>query len=115
MKEYLMIAEGSHGPWQKMTPEQDLKLESDFGLWVSSLKEKNLWVRGDALTELRRDLVKNGRELKILDGPFSETKEVFTGFFIFRGENMNHALELAKGCPSLLHDNLELYEMMGER
>ena len=78
------------------------------------LKENNLWIRGDRLTSKRADIQKSQTVFQVSDGPFIETKEL-TGFFLYRAENMAQATELSKGCPSLLHDSLSLYEMEGDR
>ncbi|MCB0356715.1 MAG: hypothetical protein KDD40_06890 [Bdellovibrionales bacterium] len=42
-----------------------------------------------------------GKEVK--DGPFTETKESIGGFYIVETDNYNEAVELAKGCPTLLY------------
>jgi hypothetical protein len=108
MKEYLLVAKGSRKTWDE-TSEQDWQSVMDgFSTWIAGMKEKDLWIRGDRLTEKRE-------VISLKDGPFAETKEAMTGFFLFKAENMAQAKELAKGCPSLLHDHLILTEMEGER
>jgi len=49
----------------------------------------------------------SGRKLElqsgqVKDGPFIETKETIGGFYIVEANNYEEALELAKGCPTLL-------------
>jgi hypothetical protein len=36
----------------------------------------------------------------VTDGPFSETKEVLGGFYLIEARDLDHALEIAKGCPA---------------
>ncbi len=39
-------------------------------------------------------------ELKVHDGPYTETREQFGGFYIIEAANMDEALAWAKKCPA---------------
>lgn len=113
MKEYLLVAKGSRKVWDDTSEADWNQVIKGFETWIQSMKEKNLWLRGDRLTIKRMDLEKSNSELKVSDGPFAETKEL-TGFFLFRAENMQEAVEYSKGCPCLFHDSLSLHELEGD-
>ncbi len=113
MKEYILIAKGNRETWDKVSDVDWDQVMLGFNAWISLMKEKNIWGRSGRLTTKRVDFQKTEKEIKINDGPFTETKEL-TGFFLFLAENMTHAKELAKGCPSLLHDSLSLHELEGD-
>jgi hypothetical protein len=36
----------------------------------------------------------------VTDGPFFETKEVLGGFYVIEARDLDHAVEIAKGCPA---------------
>lgn len=42
-------------------------------------------------------------ELLVTDGPFAETKEVLSGFYLVDADSEERALELAKQIPTLTH------------
>ena len=42
----------------------------------------------------------NGADRKVIDGPFSETKELVAGFWIWQVKSMEEAVEWAKRCPN---------------
>jgi hypothetical protein len=46
-------------------------------------------------------VVFEGREARIVDGPFAEAKEVVGGYWIIQADSTDEALELAKGCPGV--------------
>ena len=48
-----------------------------------------------------------GGKTKIVDGPFSETKELVGGFWIWQVKSMDEALEWAKRCPRVSQDDEE--------
>ena len=42
----------------------------------------------------------NGSKRTVIDGPFSETKELVAGFWIWECKSMQEAMSWAKRCPS---------------
>jgi hypothetical protein len=112
MKQYLLISKGDLKMWQAQTEAEFKPVLDGFATWIDGLKAQNLWVCGDSLSGESRKLSKNGEHF--VDGPFPETKEVLTGFFLIRAENLKHATELSKGCPTLSHDRLEIFELAGD-
>jgi hypothetical protein len=58
----------------------------------------------------------NGDQRTVVDGPFSETKELVAGFWIFECASMEEAIEWVKRCPNPtgVESNIEirpLFEM----
>ena len=115
MKEYLLIARGDRTKWDSMSAADWQSTMDGFDRWIKGMKETKQWVRGDRLSPNRVDVKVLDAKPKIVDGPFAETKEAMSGFFIYRAAHLAEAAELAKQCPCLLHDSLELYEMEGDR
>ena len=46
------------------------------------------------------------------DGPFAETKEQLTGFFVFECDNLDQALELAARIPGARHGAVEVRPLL---
>jgi len=46
-------------------------------------------------------VVFEGREARVVDGPFAETKEVVGGFWIIQAGSTEEALEWAQRCPGV--------------
>src|SRR5690349_1258031 len=42
----------------------------------------------------------SGKERKVIDGPFSETKELIAGFWILQVKSKEEAIEWMKRCPN---------------
>ncbi len=49
----------------------------------------------------------------MVDGPFTETKEVLTGFFIIEARDLDAAVEIARGCPALTHGERVVVRSIG--
>jgi hypothetical protein len=42
----------------------------------------------------------SGKDRTVIDGPFSETKELIAGFWLWEVKSMQEAIEWAKRCPN---------------
>jgi hypothetical protein len=42
----------------------------------------------------------SGAQRTVIDGPFAETKELIAGFWLWRVESMDEAIEWVKRCPN---------------
>jgi hypothetical protein len=45
--------------------------------------------------------VVNGKGKTVKDGPFAEAKDVVGGFMVVEARDIDHAVEISKGCPIL--------------
>jgi len=50
----------------------------------------------------------NGKDRTVIDGPFSETKELIAGFWLWQCKSMDEAIEWAKRCPNPMPGESEL-------
>ena len=55
--------------------------------------------------------VREGETL-LSDGPFAETKEQLTGYFVFECDNLDQALELAARIPGARHGAVEVRPLL---
>ena len=50
----------------------------------------------------------SGRNRTVIDGPFTETKELVAGFWLWQVRSMEEAVELVKRCPNPMPGNSEI-------
>ena len=50
----------------------------------------------------------SGKSRTVIDGPFSETKELIAGFWLWQCKSMDEAIEWAKRCPNPMPGESEL-------
>ncbi|MEZ6096123.1 MAG: YciI family protein [Pirellulaceae bacterium] len=66
---------------------------------------------GDALLPVGKVITSNSA---VTDGPFIEAKELVGGYSIVEADSIDHAAEMAKGCPVLTHGgNVEVRQLAG--
>lgn len=100
MKEFLLVLRSDRSKFDAMAQQDQKKQIMKYNDWVGSLIEKSIFKNGLGLApghyEIKPDLNKT------VDGPFTETKEVLTGFFHISADSFPSAIEIAKTCPALL-------------
>jgi len=77
------------------------KLLADMGKFNEELVKAGVMLAGDGLhpsSKGKRVHFAGGKKT-VLDGPFSETKELIAGYWIWQVRSMEEALEWAKRCP----------------
>src|SRR6187200_1404344 len=92
----------------KATPDSeagvmpDQKLLSDMMKFNEELARAGILLAGDGLkpSAAGARVVFNGTSRKVVDGPFSETKELVAGFWLWQVKSREEAIEWAKRCPN---------------
>jgi hypothetical protein len=102
MKQYLLSIYQPDGPIPG--PEVLDPIMKNLAVWNDELREAGAWVFSAGLhppesaTVLRRD----GAEVLMTDGPFTEGKEHLGGFTIVRAEDLDEALGWARKLAGIL-------------
>lgn len=97
MQKFLLLYRNDKNDPQP-SPEQMQTLVKAWGVWEDKLKEDGNYVGGDALGFQGRTIAPDGTHT---DGPYAEIKELIGGYNMLLAKDLDHATELAKGCPIL--------------
>jgi hypothetical protein len=76
------------------------KLLEEMGALMGEMMAQGLLISGEGLRATKHGakvLLKN-KQISVVDGPFSEAKEVIAGFSIFRAKTKAEAIEWARRC-----------------
>ena len=104
LKEFIIIMHECNAAWSKLPQDEQSRLMTLYGDWVTNLKDSGSFVTGRPCGVQYRLLVGNcaGDVTDITVEPEGLT-DVVTGFFVIRAKDMESAVEIAKTCPALLH------------
>ena len=88
----------------------DEKLLADMLKYNEELVKAGVMLAGEGLHPSSRGArVKfSGGTRTVVDGPFSETKELIAGFWMFRCASKDEAIEWVKRCPNPLEGEAEI-------
>lgn len=99
---FMVILQGRPDIWQDLSPEEIQQKVEKYQAWSNSMRESGRYVSGEKLGEEGgKVLSRQQGRISIVDGPFSETKEVVGGYMVFRAANYDEAIELLRSSPFL--------------
>lgn len=96
MEKFMLIFHGGNAQ-QQHSPEMMQATMGKWMAWIDQLAKSGKYVSGEPL--LPGGKLVSGADKKVIDGPFTEGKEVVGGFFIVNAEDINEAATIAKDCP----------------
>lgn len=78
------------------------QLLTDMGQFNEELVEAGVMLAGDGLylSSKGARVHFSGNKRTVVDGPFTETKELIAGYWIWQCKSKNEAIEWAKRCPN---------------
>jgi len=84
----------------------DEKLLTDMGKFNEELVKAGVMLAGEGLQPSSKGVrVRfSGKKRTVTDGPFSETKELIAGFWLWQCKSMEEAIEWVKRCPNPFPD-----------
>ena len=78
------------------------QLLADMGKYNEELKKAGIMLDGAGLhpTSKGKRVRFAGKNRTVIDGPFTETKELIAGFWLWEVTSMDEAVEWLKRCPN---------------
>lgn len=88
----------------------DEKLLTEMGAYNEELVKAGVMLAGEGLHPSSRGarILFSGGNRTVVDGPFTETKELVAGFWLWQVKSLEEAIEWAKRCPNPMHGDSEL-------
>ena len=108
--QYMLLIYDDEQAWAGMDEAQRGQVFQAYGAYTEDMREKGVFVAGDALqptstaTTVRE---RNGDRL-VTDGPFAETKEQLGGYYVIEVEALYDALDWAARIPSAKLGSIEV-------
>jgi hypothetical protein len=112
MPQYMLVLRDDPKIFAKLSPEEIQRVIQKYKAWGDSLRTRGLLAGSAKLTDgagrlMRRE---SGR-VRITDGPYSEAKEVFGGYFTIQADSYDQAVERCRDCPHLEFGSIEIREV----
>jgi hypothetical protein len=100
MARFLYLFRTNPEGYRTMSPEQMQQTMKKWMDWKDTLqKNGNIHQLGERLDADGK--VVRGKSKSVTDGPYVEVKDSIQGFLMVEAENLEHAVEMSKGCPIL--------------
>lgn len=110
---YLLLIMEPRGQRAERTPETAQALYAEMVRFGDGLRERGLLTASESLRSDDagvRVQIRDGKR-SLLDGPFSESKEMVGGFFMLTCDSLEQAVEIAGECPAAGWASVEVREI----
>jgi len=86
------------------------KLLAEMGKFNAELVKAGVMLAGEGLHPSSKGarIRFSGNKRTVIDGPFSETKELVSGFWLWQVKSMEEAIEWVKRCPNPMPEDSEI-------
>jgi hypothetical protein len=99
MTEYAVLLPGDESAWENMSADDRAATYARHEAFSKALEERGHKITGGAeLTHSRtaRTLRRTGNEITVTDGPYAETVEQLSGFYLVQTDDLDDLVEVTK-------------------
>ena len=112
MAQFMLILHGAPNNMANLSPTEIQAIVEKYSAWSGKLAAAGKLVGGQKLTEEGGKVItKSGDRLSVVDGPYSETKEVVGGYFVIKAASYEEAVQLASDSPHLPFGRIEVRQI----
>jgi hypothetical protein len=97
MEKFMYLFRGGASSISNISPEAMQAHMQKWMGWMESLAKDGTLAGGEPLQTTGKQV--NGSKKTVTDGPFIEAKEMVGGYLIVNAKDIDHAVEISKGCP----------------
>jgi hypothetical protein len=108
---YMMLIVEPHGQRRTRTPEQGRDVYQRMLDYAEKLKGEGVLIDTNSLREPAVRLEVRAGKPRVIDGPFTESKEFIGGFFLLDCPSREQALRYASQCPAAEWATIEVREV----
>jgi len=118
MPKYMLLLYGDPTKWINISPEEMQKAIEKYVAWGARMREKGILLGSHKLVDDAGKVIRSdGGKPRVTDGPYSETKEVFGGYYLIEAPNYAAAVKECDDSPQLVHGGtieVRQVDMMGK-
>jgi hypothetical protein len=102
MANFMYVFRGGAFVTQGLSPSEVGAHLQKWTAWMGELAKTGHQPAGNAVQAAGKTV--RGKGKTVTDGPYAEAKDLVTGSLTIVAESLDHATELASGCPIFLFD-----------
>ena len=109
MPKYMLLLHDDPGGFMSLSPEDMQKAIEKYLAWGDRLRAEGVILDGNKLTDEPGKVVRraDGR-VHTTDGPHTESKEVFGGYYVVQADSYDDAVARVSDCPHLDFGAIEI-------
>ena len=105
MSKFLLLLHSNPQDWAGMSPAEMQKALEKFIALRTKIQNQGIFLGSNKLAEEPGKVLRGHGQIRVTDGPYSETKEVLGGYFLVEAANYEEAVKIARDCPGLEYNS----------
>ncbi len=102
MPKYMLLLHDDTAAFADVSPEQMQTVIEKYVAWGERLRKDGIMTGGEKLADEPGKVIRRrDGDVRVTDGPYSETREVLGGYYTIEAKDYAHAIELSRDCPQL--------------
>ncbi len=101
MAQFLMLLHAEPAPWRTMPADEKQKWFAKYMAWGNKARQAGFLVGSNKLMDDAGKVMRGQKT--VIDGPYSETKEVVGGYYLIEAASYDEAVRRFKDHPHLEH------------
>src|SRR5687768_17078278 len=102
MPKYMLLLHDDPTSFAGMSPEEMQRVIEKYIAWGTRLKQAGLLSESHKLTDEPGKVMRaTGGNVRVTDGPYSETKEILGGYYVIEANSYDRAIDHARDCPHM--------------
>lgn len=101
MAKYMLLLYDNPAGWANISPADMQKAIEKYVAWGTKLRNKKVLLDSNKLADDVGKVLRGKGQVRVIDGPYSETKEVLGGYYLLEAPDYNTAVDLTRDCPHL--------------
>lgn len=109
MKEFMLLIRNQGDHKAGFSAEQHQEFLNKCGVYITDLKKNGKLIGAQPL--VREGIMVSGTKGAWKDGPYNETKEIIVGYYHILANDIDEAIEIAKGNPEFEYSDTARIEV----
>ena len=108
MPRFMVMVKATPDSENGVMPSEELLTE--MGKYNEELVKAGVMLAGEGLHPSRKGarVHFSGKNRTVIDGPFTETKELVAGFWLFQCRSLEECIEWVKRCPNPMNEDSDI-------
>ena len=108
MPRFMVMVKATKDSENGVMPSEQLLTE--MGKYNEELVKAGVMLAGEGLHPSRKGarVHFSGKNRTVIDGPFTETKELVAGFWLFQCRSLEECIEWVKRCPNPMNEDSDI-------
>jgi hypothetical protein len=113
MAQFILLLHENPASFADLSPEEIERVIGEYSAWRERLDQQGRMLGSNKLKdEGGKSLSAENGDVRVVDGPFAEAKEVIGGYFVIQAADYAEAVRLSTECPHLRYGGrIELREI----